>query len=169
MDVSGTDRDTPACAGDGAIAMDDFKHLFNELVRFETELWNAVDACLRAEHDLPLHRFEPMQIIERTPECRVYDIAETLSITTGGASKIVDSIETAGHAKRRPNPDDRRSSIIELTPAGKRLLAKATTTFEAELELRLGSALSDRAMRQFASALTALRAAASGTGASKAA
>jgi DNA-binding MarR family transcriptional regulator len=169
MDVSGTDRDAPACAGDRAIAMDDFKHLFNELVRFETELWNAVDARLRAEHDLPLHRFEPMQIIERTPECRVYDIAETLSITTGGASKIVDSIESAGHAKRRPNPDDRRSSIIELTPAGKRLLAKATTTFEAELELRLGSALSDRAMRQFASALTALRAAASGTGASKAA
>ena len=60
-----------------------------------------------------------MQIIDRTPECRVYDIADTLSITTGGVSKIVDSIESAGHAKRRPNPDDRRSSIVELTAAGK--------------------------------------------------
>jgi DNA-binding MarR family transcriptional regulator len=149
--------------------MDDFKHLFNELVRFETELWNAVDARLRSEHDLPLHRFEPMQIIDRTPECRVYDIADTLSITTGGVSKIVDSIESAGHAKRRPNPDDRRSSIVELTAAGKRLLAKATTTFEAELESRLGSALSDRALRQFTLALTALRAAARETNASKAA
>ena len=167
--MSGTDGDTPVCAGDGGTAMDDFKHLFNELVRFETELWNAVDARLRAVHDLPLHKFEPMQIIERTPECRVYDIAETLSITTGGASKIVDSIASAGHARRRPNPDDRRSSIIELTPTGKRLLVKATTTFEAELELRLGSALSDRAIRQFTSALIALRAAASRTAASKAA
>jgi len=167
--VSGTDGDTPVCAGDGGTAMDDFKHLFNELVRFETELWNAVDARLRDEDDLPLHRFEPMQIIQRTRECRVHDIAEALSITTGGVSKIVDSIESAGHAKRRPNPDDRRSSIIELTPAGKRLLAKATTTFEAELDSRLGSALSDRALRQFTSALTALRAAANETGASKAA
>jgi len=149
--------------------MDDFKQLFNDVVRFETELWNAVDARMRADHDLPLHKFEPMQIIERTPECRVYDIAEALAITTGGVSKIVDSIESAGHAKRRPNPDDRRSSIIELTPAGKRLLAKATNTFEAELELRLGSALSDRALRQFMLALNALRAAAGETRASEAA
>jgi len=149
--------------------MDDFKQLFNDVVRFETELWNAVDARMRADHDLPLHKFEPMQIIERTPECRVYDIADALSITTGGVSKIVDSIESAGHAKRRPNPDDRRSSIIELTPAGKRLLANATKTFEAELELRLGSALSDRAFRQFMLALNALRAAAGETSASEAA
>lgn len=149
--------------------MNDFKQLFSELIRFETELWNAVDARMRAEHGLPMHRFEPMQIIERTPECRVYDIAEALSITTGGVSKIVDSIESAGHARRRPNPDDRRSSIIELTTAGKRLLAKATRTFEAELEVRLGSALSDRALAQFTLALKALRASASGTSASKAA
>jgi DNA-binding MarR family transcriptional regulator len=149
--------------------MNDFKQLFSEVVRFETELWNALDARLRAEHDLPLHKFEPMQIIERTPRCRVYDVAEALSITTGGVSKIVDSIEAAGHAKRRPNPDDRRSSIIELTPAGKRLVARATATFEAELELRLGSALSDRALRQFMLALKALRAAAAGASHSKAA
>lgn len=149
--------------------MNDFKQLFNDLVRFETELWNVVDARMRAEHHLPLHKFEPMQIIERTPECRVYDIADALSITTGGVSKIVDSIEAAGHAKRRPNPDDRRSSIIELTPAGKRLLAKATTTFEAELELRLGSVLSDRSLRQFMLTLNALRAATGGSSTSEAA
>ena len=149
--------------------MDDFKQLFSDLIRLETELWNAVDARMRAEHDLPLHRFEPMQIIGRTPECRVNDIAEALSITTGGVSKIVDSIESSGHAKRRPNPDDRRSSIIDLTPAGERLLAKATATFEAELQLRLGSALSDRALRQFGLALNALRASASDASASRAA
>ena len=167
--MSGTDGEHPARKGGRGIAMNDFKQLFNELVRFETELWNAVDARLRADHNLPLHKFEPMQIIDRTPECRVYDIAETLSITTGGVSKIVDSIESAGHATRRPNPDDRRSSIIELTPAGRRLLAKATTTFETELDLRLGSTLSDRALRQFTLALTALRAAAREPSASKAA
>ena len=149
--------------------MDDFKQLFSDLVRFETELWNDVDARLRAESDLPLHKFEPMQIIDRTPDCRVFDIAEQLSLTTGGVSKLVDSIEASGYVRRRPNPEDRRSSIIELTPAGVSILAKATTTFEAELEVRLGSALSERAMRQFTSALTRLRAANQGVGASKAA
>jgi len=149
--------------------MDDFKQLFSDLIRFETELWNAVDARLRTEHDLPLHKFEPMQIIERTRDCRVFDIAEALSLTTGGVSKLVDSIEASGYVRRRPNPDDRRSSIIELTPAGARILGDATRTFEAELEARLGSVLSERSMRQFSSALTRLRAANRGVGTWKAA
>ncbi len=137
--------------------MPDLKLLFSDLVRFETELWNAVDARMRAEHDLPLHKFEPMQVIESTRACRVYDIAGALALTTGGVSKLVDSIEAAGHCRRRPNPDDRRSSIIDLTPAGRRALADATKTFEAELEARLGSAMSDRALNQLSSGLRALR------------
>jgi len=140
--------------------MHDLKQLFSDLIRFETELWNAIDARLRAEHDLPLHKFEPMQVIARTPDCRVYDIAGALSLTTGGVSKLVDSIEASGYCKRRPNPEDRRSSIIELTLAGRKALAKATSTFEAELQTRLGSTLSDGALRQFSTALSALRAAA---------
>jgi DNA-binding MarR family transcriptional regulator len=141
------------------VRVEDLKQLFSDLIRFETELWNAIDARLRAEHHLPLHRFEPMQIIAGTPGCRVYDIAATLSLTTGGVSKLIDSIEADGYCRRRPNPADRRSSILELTPAGSRALARATKVFEAELELRLGAALPERALSQFVSSLNALRAA----------
>jgi DNA-binding MarR family transcriptional regulator len=138
--------------------MHDLQRLFSELIRFETELWDAIDARLRADYDLPLSRFEPMQIMARRGSCRVYDIAADLSITVGGTSKLVDRIETAGYCCRRSNPDDRRSSLIELTPAGRRLLAEATATFEEELRVRLG-ALSPQALEQFAEALTQLRAA----------
>ena len=133
--------------------------LFSELVRLETELWDAVERRLRADHGLPLPNFEFMQVISRTPNCRVQDIAAEMSITVGGTSKIVDRIEAAGHCARRANPDDRRSSIIELTPAGKRLLARATVTFEDELRKRLGTALSDSSSVQFTKTLTRLRAA----------
>jgi MarR family transcriptional regulator, organic hydroperoxide resistance regulator len=75
-----------------------------------------------------------MRVMGSTVNCRVYDIAGALSLTTGGTSKLVDAIEAAGHCRRRPNPDDRRSSIIELTPAGRRLLDKATKTVEEELQ-----------------------------------
>lgn len=139
--------------------MEDLKQLFSDLIRFETELWNAVDARLRAEHELPLHKFEPMQIIASRPDCRVYDIAGVLSVTTGGVSKLVDSIEASGYCKRRPNPDDRRSSIIELTPAGRKVLARATKTFERELERRLRSSVPAQTLGHFSSSLRALRAA----------
>lgn len=131
--------------------------LFNELIRFETELWNGVDGRLRAEVDLPLTWFEPMQVIARVRPCRVFDIASELSITIGGTSKLVDRIETAGYCRRAANPADRRSSLIELTPAGKRLLGKATRAFEDELQTRLGSVVSTRQLEQFHATLGRLR------------
>jgi DNA-binding MarR family transcriptional regulator len=132
--------------------------LFDELVRFETELWSVVDSRLRADFDLPLAWFEPMQVIRRVASCRVYDIASELSITVGGTSKLVDRIEAAGHCRRVANPDDRRSSLIELTPSGRRLLAKATALFEDELQTRIGSAVSARHLAQFQITLEKMRA-----------
>jgi DNA-binding MarR family transcriptional regulator len=135
------------------------RHVFNNLIRFEIELWNAVDARLKSDFDLPLTHFEPMSVMSRLPKCRVYDIASELGITTGGTSKLVDRIEASGYCRRLPNPDDRRSSLLELTPEGKRLLAEAGKAFDDELQRRLGAAVPERTLRQFAATLTRLRAA----------
>jgi DNA-binding MarR family transcriptional regulator len=136
----------------------DLRHVFNNLIRFEIELWNSVDARLKSQFDLPLTHFEPMSVMSRLPKCRVYDIASELGITTGGTSKLVDRIEASGYCRRVPNPDDRRSSLLELTPAGKRLLADAGTAFDDELQRRLGAAVPERTLRQFAATLARLRA-----------
>jgi DNA-binding MarR family transcriptional regulator len=141
----------------------DLRELFNDLIRFEIELWDAVDARLKSEHDLPLTHFEPMSVIARQPGCRVYDIARELGITTGGTSKLVDRIEASGYCRRLPNPADRRSSLLELTPQGERMLAAAGATFDAELQRRLGAALPERTLRQFGATLSRLRAAGRGS------
>jgi DNA-binding MarR family transcriptional regulator len=138
--------------------MTDLGRVFSELVRLETELWNAADARLRADFNLPLSRYEPMRVIERRGSCRVNDIAAELVITIGGTSKLIDRIEASGHCRRRPNPDDGRSSIIELTPSGKRLLAKARVALDDELTARFGAVLSPHLLQQFAASLTKLRA-----------
>ena len=80
--------------------MSELKLLFSDLIRFETRLWNLVDARLRAECDLQLTWFEPMQVMSSSGACRVYDIVEELSITIGGTSKLVDCIEAAGLCRR---------------------------------------------------------------------
>jgi DNA-binding MarR family transcriptional regulator len=139
--------------------MSDLRHVFSELIRFEIELWNAVDARLKREFDLPLTHFEPMSVMDRLPNCRVYDIASELGITTGGTSKLVDRIEASGYCRRLPNPEDRRSSLLELTPAGERLFAEAGEAFDDELERRLEAAVPERTLRQFGATLTRLRAA----------
>ena len=139
--------------------MSDLRRLFNDIIRFETELWNAVDAKLKSGFNLPLAHFEPMSVMDRLPGCRVYDIANELGMTTGGTSKLVDRIEANGYCRRLPNPADRRSSLLELTPEGRRLFAAAGVAFDDELQRRLGAAVPERTLRQFAAALTRLRAA----------
>ena len=139
-----------------AVAVE-LRELFNDLIRFEIELWNAVDARLKGESGLPLSHFEPMSVMARLPWCRVYDIAAELGITTGGTSKLVDRIEASGYCRRLPNPDDRRSSLLELTPEGRRALARAGAAFDDELQRWLGSALPERTLRQFAATLARLR------------
>ncbi|TDZ79606.1 DNA-binding transcriptional repressor MarR [Mycobacteroides salmoniphilum] len=134
------------------------RSVFNELIRFETELWNAADAHLRAELELPLTWYEPMHVMALRDGCRVQDIADDLAITVGGASKLVDRIEAAGFCRRRPNPADRRSMIVELTLVGKDLLVRAQAVLEAELGRRMGVVLTGPALADFASTLAKLRA-----------
>jgi len=140
----------------------ELRELFNDLIRFEIELWNAVDARLKGELGLPLSHFEPMSVMDRLPRCRVYDIATELGITTGGTSKLVDRIEASGYCRRLPNPDDRRSSLLELTEEGRHLFVKAGAAFDDELQRRFGAALPERTLRQFASTLSRLRTASRG-------
>jgi DNA-binding MarR family transcriptional regulator len=77
----------------------------------------------------------------------------------GGISKFVDRLESAGYCRRTPNPGDRRSSLVELTPAGRELFAAASEVVDDELERRIGAVLSVRSREQFVRTLTRLRSA----------
>lgn len=134
--------------------------VFDDLVRVETLWWDVADARLRSRHEVALSWFEPMSVIDRTAGCRIADVSAALSITVGGASKLVDRIEQAGWCRRRQHPDDGRSSVIELTAAGRRKLHAAEHTFRAANTDVLGAArLSDSELVALQSCLTRLRAA----------
>jgi DNA-binding MarR family transcriptional regulator len=84
-------------------------------------------------------------------------VARELSITVGGTSKAIDRIEAAGRCARRPNPQDRRSSIIEITPTGAEMLERALVIFDAELDRRLGSVLPEESLTRLSTSLAMLR------------
>ncbi|PZE32435.1 hypothetical protein DEJ21_16450 [Curtobacterium sp. MCSS17_006] len=43
---------------------------------------------------------------------------EYLELTTGAMTSLIDRLEKHGHLERRPNPEDRRSVLLHLTPSG---------------------------------------------------
>jgi DNA-binding MarR family transcriptional regulator len=110
---------------------------FIDLVRAETRLYDAVDARLRAEHGLSAGQFQLLQLVAGIENCRVLDIVRDVAISVGAASKAVDRAEAAGWCRRTANPHDRRSSYLQLTAAGQRLLDAARPTFAAETAERL--------------------------------
>ena len=137
--------------------MSDLHSVFHELVYYQVELWDAVDARLQEECGLPLTWFEIMQLLDRLESARVQDIAAAFSISVGGTSKVVDKLEAAGYCRRSPHPSDRRSSVIELTAEGRELLGRATGVFERELDARIGSVVPQEALEQFHRTLEVLR------------
>lgn len=137
--------------------MNHVQTVFHDLVRLQIELWNAVDARLRAELDLTLAQFEGMRAIADRDGCRVLDVADQLVITIGGASKLVDRIETRGFSRRRANPGDGRSALLELTDAGTAALGRATAIVDDELAARLLHPLTAVAFERLGTTLATLR------------
>lgn len=132
--------------------------VFEDLVRFQIEVWNAVDARLQRTLDLPVAIHQPLRIMAERGDCRVADISERLVITVGGASKIVDRLEARGLCERRANPGDRRSSLLGLTVEGEAVLERANVEVAAEVETRIAEPLGPDGFAAFGRALQFLRA-----------
>ena len=139
--------------------MADLSDLFADLVRLEIELWDTVEARLRAELGVGLGTAQTLAVIAEVRDCRVHDIVRGLSITVGGASKTVDRLEQGGLVARQPHPSDRRSSVIELTRTGATIHTKAQRLIAAELDARIGSVLPDRERDRLHRTITKLRSA----------
>ncbi|WP_426997150.1 MarR family winged helix-turn-helix transcriptional regulator [Pseudarthrobacter sp. N5] len=45
-------------------------------------------------------------------------LSRDLHITTGSVTSMIDKLERSGFLQRKPNPADRRSLLLQLTPAG---------------------------------------------------
>jgi DNA-binding MarR family transcriptional regulator len=146
----------------------DLVGLFRDLVRLETELWTRLEARVQKAHGVPLAWLEIMQVVDLTEGCRVLDIARALSITVGGASKVVGKVEAAGLCRRQLNPTDGRSNLIQLTEAGVGLLNAADVTFVAALTALVGAAVPGDELTQLSVTLGRLRQHLDGGGAGRA-
>lgn len=112
---------------------------FDLLVRYETELWNHLEDRLRDGGGVSLATLSALRVVDHHDRrARVQDVRADLRITVGAASKLVDRLERDGLATRRPHPDDRRSSLVELTPAGRDALATGTALLDEAMRAHLG-------------------------------
>jgi len=69
------------------------------------------------------------------------DLFEALMISSGGMTNRLDRLEKAGLIARAPNPNDRRGTLVSLTPQGLELMNRIVP-LHVENEARALAALS---------------------------
>jgi DNA-binding MarR family transcriptional regulator len=87
---------------------------------------------------------------------RARDFTGALMLTSSGTTKRLDRLERAGLIERSPDPDDRRGTLITLTPAGRELIDRVTDA-HLDNERALLGALSEADQRRLADLLRKLQ------------
>jgi DNA-binding MarR family transcriptional regulator len=97
-----------------------------------------------AQAGLPqLGWYDVLWALHRAPgkRLRMGELADEVTISRSGLTRLVDRIEAAGLLERRPSPEDRRAVEVAITPAGSKLLRKMWPVYEnvlrAEFEAKL--------------------------------
>lgn len=98
-----------------------------------------VQRALTAADLPPLSWFEVLRAIKRSPtgRPRMSELADLLTLSRGGITKLVDRLVEAGYLERVSCTEDRRGLFAELTPAGEKMLAEMQEVYAAEIERHL--------------------------------
>src|SRR5688572_18522003 len=109
------------------------------LQRAQLATRSAAVAAL-AKVDLSPARFSVLNVIERNPGLSQADTCAALGIQATNFTPLLHDLERRGLIARRISPTSRRTNMLELTPAGQRLLERALRLHHA-LEQKIARSL----------------------------
>lgn len=116
------------------------------------------DALAQADMP-PLPWYEVLATVAEAPDqrMRMGDLAESLVITRGGLTKLVDRLVKAGLLERTFCETDRRVSYATLLPAGVEMLLEMRPVIVGELDLAFSANISVETANELRDTLDSLR------------
>ncbi|WP_019938071.1 MarR family winged helix-turn-helix transcriptional regulator [Bordetella sp. FB-8] len=86
---------------------------------------------LRTEFDTTLPRFDLMAQLQRAPKgMKMGELSRHMMVTNGNITSIADQLEKEGLVLRAKVESDRRSSVLKLTPQGRKIFARMARAHE---------------------------------------
>jgi DNA-binding MarR family transcriptional regulator len=109
-------------------------------------LWRALETRLETEADAGLPEHELLSYLALAPKgrLRMVDLAELLTISRSGVTRLMDRLVGRGWVVREQPADNRREVYAALTPAGRAVLARTRATFTTALQDTLGHHLDNQ-------------------------
>lgn len=77
--------------------------------------------------------------LARHGDLRLSALSEWLRIAPRSGTEVVDALEQRGLVRRSPDPDDRRATLVTLTPQGERAAAGLRAAQRAEADAFFGT------------------------------
>ena len=110
-------------------------------------LLDAGDRQVLREFNLNPMQYSALLLLGSEEGWRLTDLSERLLCERSTVTRIVDFLESEGLVNRLPDPEDRRSQRVALTPAGTALYEQAFAAHNRSLHQRF-SALSEEEQQQ---------------------
>ncbi|MGV9823137.1 MarR family winged helix-turn-helix transcriptional regulator [Nocardia xishanensis] len=109
------------------------------LVRAQQIVMARVDEALKPT-GLTFSRYELLMLLSfsKTGALPMAKASARLQVHPTSVTNTVDRLEAAHLVERVPHPSDRRATLIEITDAGRELVAKATEDLNAKVFARPG-------------------------------
>jgi DNA-binding MarR family transcriptional regulator len=109
------------------------------IVRAQQILMARIEEALRP-HDLTFSRYELLQLLafSKTGALPLSRIGARLQVHAASITNAVDRCEQRGLVRRQAHPTDRRTTLAEITDAGREVVAKATESLNREVFTTLG-------------------------------
>lgn len=141
---------------------------FGRLVEAYSRLEQWLGPALETETGLSHVWFEVLIRLARSEESQLTmgALAEQIALTTGGVTRLIDRMQTAGYVERRPCPTDRRVAYVGITGPGSDMLDKAAAVHANNLR-EIFASFSERDLATLDTLLDQLRETASTTAASR--
>lgn len=80
-----------------------------------------------APYDLSPSHSRALGVLLRHGPMRLNALSDHLHIAARSTTEVVDGLESRGFATRRPDPDDRRATLVEATDAGRDVMVSVRT------------------------------------------
>ena len=93
---------------------------YASLIRTGAAAMHELDRCTAAWVDVPQPVVTALAVLDGAGEpLTPSEIAERVLVASATMTATLDLLERRGWIRRRPNPDDRRSILVEITPEGR--------------------------------------------------
>ena len=134
---------------------EDLSHTWGALLKVHAALVPRIDRELQEAHGLPLTWYDVLLELNTAPERRLTmgQLGSVAAVSRTRVSRVVDDLVRAGLVARAPNPDDGRSALAALTPAGRATLRRAAPTYVAAVHREFADHLTARETEVLAAAL----------------